>query len=74
MNIIFVRLYILVGPDTNWVCTITVVRGPDSGTDIKNRGNIIIVFDMHNMEINEGIICLMETSCNGCSIWQLGWS
>ena len=32
----------LVGPDTNWMCTITVVRGPGlrgvGGTDIKTRG------------------------------------
>ena len=39
IHIVFVQFDILVGPDNNWVCTITVVRDPDSGTDIKTRGN-----------------------------------
>ena len=39
VHIVFVQFDILVGPDTNWVCAITVVHDPSNGTDIKNRGN-----------------------------------
>ena len=35
MLFLYSRYSCNVGPDTNWVCTIKVIRDPDSGTDKK---------------------------------------
>ena len=46
IHIAFVHFYILVGPDADWVCTITSVR--DGGTDMQNGGSSYVVVVSQN--------------------------